>query len=406
MIKRRAVTTGLLASALAVPAWRALAQSSQKPVRIGIIGDLSGPFVDNIGMPFVNAAEMAAEDFGGTVAGRPIEILHADDATKADISLSVARRWLDNDDVSAIITGSTSAIALGLSTLTNEKNKILVLAGSGNSDVTGKLCNDTTFQFGFDTYSLPKSAVVAAMKKDLDTWFIVSLDYAFGHQIEATAKEYIEAGGGKVVGAVRHPLNTSDFSSFILQAQASGAKAIAIANGGADLTNFVKQAREFGIDNKSQILVPMAAFFPQINSLGPEIAQGMLFSSYFYWNYDDRTRAWSERQMARSDGKVPDVQQAGCYSAVLHYLKAVEESGSTDGSTVGAAMKSLPVNDALLTDVEVRQDGQLMRPIYLAEAKAPADIKEENDILRIVQEISAEEGMRTLEVGACPLVKL
>lgn len=405
MINRRIVTSGILATIGAMAAGTATAQTSGTPVRIGVIGDFSGPYIDNIGMPFFSAAQLAAEQFGGTVLGRPIEVIYADDATKADVSLGIARRWLDNEDVSAIITGSTSAIALGLSSLTNEKNKVLVLAGSGNSDVTGKLCNNTTFQFGFDTYSLPKSAVVAAVKSGLDTWFIIGQDYAFGHQLEATARKYIGEAGGKVLGSVRHPLNNADFSSFLLQAQASGAKAIAIANGGADLTNLAKQAREFGIGSGNQVLVPLAAFYPQVKSLGPDVAQGMLFSSYFYWNYDDRTRAWSKKQMEKAAGKVPDVQQAASYSSVLHYLKAVEKAGTTDGGKVAEAMKSMRVNDDLLTDVEVRQDGQLMRPIYLAQAKAPADIQDPNDIMKIVQVVPAEAGMRTLEVGACPLVK-
>lgn len=405
-VSRRRFLGGAGSAAVASVVSPGRPRAAGEPIRIGVIGDFSGPYVDNIGLPFVRAAQMAVEDFGKTVLDRPIEIVFADDATKADVSLQIARRWVDTENVQAIICGSTSAIAVGLNNLTNERKRVLILAGTGNSDLTGKLCTPTSFQFGFDTYSSPKAAVVAATKAGLDSWYIIGQDYAFGIQLETAARSFIAQAGGKVIGSARHPLNTPDFSSFVLQAISSGAKAIAMANAGTDMATLAKQAREFGIDNSKQILVPLAAYFPQIKALGPETAQGMLFNVYFYWDYDERTRAWSKRQMARADGKVPDVQQAASYSSVLHYLKAIKEAGTTDGPTVAAAMKKMRVNDALLTDTLVREDGQLMRPMYLAQAKKPSEVTNENDIMRIVQVVAPDEGMRSLKEGGCPLVKL
>lgn len=395
----------LATAGLAAVAGLAQAQISDDMVRIGIMGDLSGPYSGNGGPGSVLAARMAIEDFGGKVNGKPVELLTMDDQNKPDVGLNAARKWLETDKVDAIVGGSASSIALGVQTLMREKQKPYMIAGTVSSDLTGKACSPMAFQFLVDTYSLPKAGVQTLIDKGVKTFFFVTVDYAFGAALQTEATRFIEQAGGKVVGSVKHPLGTTDFSSYLLQAQSSGAKAIVILNAGLDLSNSLKQAAEFRITKGGQRVSVFGMTINSVSAMGLETAQGLNITVPFYWDRDEASRAWSKRFMDRNNGVVPTYIMAGVYSAVTHYLKSTQAAGTDAGPAVVAKMKATPVNDFMSKDVKIREDGQVMRPVYPVEVKTPAQSKGKNDFYTVGAAIPGEKIFRPLPEGGCDFVK-
>jgi branched-chain amino acid transport system substrate-binding protein len=382
-----------------------MAQTKPGAIKIGIIADQSGPYADNGGPGSALAARMAIEDKGGMAFGRPIQLLVADDLNKPDVGVAAARRWLDEDGVDVIVGGSASSIALATQDLMKQRNKPYLLAGTASSELTNGACSPMGQQWVIDTYSLPKATAQSLVKQGKDTWFFLTVDYTFGKQWEADTTRFINQAGGRVVGSVRHPLNTADFSSFLLQAQNSGAKVIALANSGADFNNAVKQAHEFGIVQGGQTLAPLGLYINQVHALGLDMAKGLTLTTPFYWDRDDETRAFAKRFMASFNGRAPNEAQSGAYSAVTHYLKAVEAAGGTDGPAVVAKMHEIPINDFAMKNVRIREDGQVMRPMYLAEVKSKEDSKYPYDYYFIRSTIPAEDAWRPASESACPLLK-
>jgi branched-chain amino acid transport system substrate-binding protein len=397
----------LLAAAPALAASRARAQTAGAPVRIGVLADMSGPYADNTGPGLVLAAQMAVEDFGGQVLGRPVRVEFADDQNKPDVGLGIARRWLAEDGVQAIVGGSASSITLAVSDLARARGRILLIAASGSTDLTGKACTPVSFQFGFDTYALPKAVVEPAVRGGLKSWYILNVDYAFGHSLRRDAATLIEQAGGRVVGSAAFPLNTADFSSYLLQAQSSRAQAVALATGGADWTNLVKQAHEFGLSRGGgrQTLVSLATGFNEVLAAGLNVAAGMLLATTFYWDRTDATRGFAQRFMQRHRGAAPNSHQAAGYSGTLHFLKAVQAAGTAEGSAVAEAMRRLRVSDFDVPDAAVRLDGQVMRPMYLARVKAPEASKNRNDVFEVLETIPGEMAWRPAAESACPLLR-
>jgi branched-chain amino acid transport system substrate-binding protein len=395
----------LATAGLAVAASLAQAQISDDMVRIGLMADLSGPYSGNGGPGSVLAAKMAIEDFGSKVNGKPVELLTLDDQNKPDVGLNGARKWLETDKVDAIVGGSASSIALGVQTLMKERQKPYLIAGTVTSDLTGKACSPMAFQFLVDTYSLPKAGVKTLVDKGVKTFFFVTVDYAFGAALQAEATRFIEQAGGKVVGSVKHPLGTTDFSSYLLQAQSSGAKGIVILNAGLDLSNSLKQAAEFRITKGGQSVSVFGMTINSVGAMGLETAQGLSITVPFYWDRDDASRAWSKRFMDRNNGVVPTYIMAGVYSAVTHYLKSVQAAGTDAGPAVVAKMKATPVNDFMSKDVKIREDGQVMRPVYPVEVKTPAQSKGKNDFYTVGAAIPGEQIFRPLSEGGCDFVK-
>jgi branched-chain amino acid transport system substrate-binding protein len=400
-----AVRAVLATAGLVAIAGLAQAQISDDVVRIGLMGDLSGPYSGNGGPGSVLAAKMAIEDFGGKVNGKPVELLTMDDQNKPDVGLNAARKWLEADKVDAIVGGSASSIALGVQTLMKEKQKPYLIAGTVTSDLTGKACSPMAFQFLVDTYSLPKAGVQTLIDKGIKTFFFVTVDYAFGAALQTEATRFIEQAGGKVVGSVKHPLGTTDFSSYLLQAQSSGAKAIVILNAGLDLSNSLKQAAEFRITKGGQSVSVFGMTINSVAAMGLETAQGLNITVPFYWDRDDASRAWSKRFMERNNGVVPTYIMAGVYSAVTHYLKGVQAAGTDAGPAVVEKMKATPVNDFMSKDVKIREDGQVMRPVYPVEVKSPAQSKGKNDFYTVGAAIPPEKVFRPLSEGGCDFVK-
>jgi branched-chain amino acid transport system substrate-binding protein len=403
MIDRRgllALSTSAFALAMAP---RANAQRSV--IRIAAIADQSGPYADNGGPGSALAARFAIEDRGGSVLGRKVELLVADDQNKPDIGLSTAQRWVDQDGVDMIVGGSASSIALATQDMMKRRGKPYLLAGTASSDLTNGACSPMGQQWVLDTYSLPKASAQTLVKQGLDTWFFLTVDYTFGKQWQADTTKFITEAGGRVVGSVLHPLNTTDFSSFLLQAQASKAKVIALANSGSDFGNAVKQAQEFGIPQGGQTLAPLGLLINQVHSLGLEAAKGLTLTTPFYWDMNDETRAFARRFMAAFGGRAPNEAHAGTYSAVTHYLKAVEAAGTTDGPAVVAKMRELPINDFSMKDVRIREDGQVMRPMYLAEVKSKENSKYPYDYYTIKGTIPAEQAWRPAAESACSLLR-
>lgn len=394
-----ATSTALLAGA------PAHAQISDDVVRVGVMADLTGPYSGNGGPGSVIAARMAVEDFGGKVNGKTVEVISADDQNKPDIGLNLARKWVENDKVDAILGGSASSIALGVTALMKEKQKPYLIAGTVTAELTGKSCSPMTVQFLVDTYSLPKAGVQTLLKQGVKTFYFVTVDYAFGAALQTDATRFIEAGGGKVVGSVKHPLGTTDFSSYLLQAQASGAKAIVILNAGADLSNALKQASEYRLAKSGQVVTVFGMTINSVTAMGLDVAQGIQFTAPFYWDRDDASRAWAKRYMERSNGVVPTYIHAGAYSAMTHYLKSVQAAGSDAGPAVMAKMKATPVNDFSMKNARIREDGQLMRPSYSITVKTPAESKGKFDYYKVGAEIPADQAYRPLSESACEMAK-
>jgi branched-chain amino acid transport system substrate-binding protein len=397
-----AAAIGFAAACLAAGA--APAQISHDTIKIGVLVDMSGLYADLSGIGSVVAAQMAAEDFGGTVRGKRIEIISADHQNKPDIGSNIARQWIDRDGVDAIADVPVSSIALALQEITRQTNRVLLISASGSSDLTGKACSPVSVHWTYDTYALAHTLGSAMIKQGGDTWFFLTADYAFGYALERDVSEVVKASGGKVLGSVRHPQDTPDFSSFLLQAQASKAKVVGLANAGGDTINSIKQAAEFGIVRGGQRLAGLLVYDSDINSLGLETAQGLVLASAFYWDLDDETRAWAKRFIARVH-KVPTMANAGTYGAVLHYLKAIEASGTNEAQAVVRKMKELPINDFFTKNGEVREDGRVIRNIYLFQVKKPADSKYQYDFYNLLATIPGAEAFRPLVEGGCPMIK-
>jgi branched-chain amino acid transport system substrate-binding protein len=383
---------------LSLPAW------AQTPLKLGLLLDMSGPYADITGEGTVTAARMAVDDFGGKVLGRPVEIVFADHQNKPDIAASLARQWFDNEGVEAILDVAASAPALAVNEIAKQRGRILVASGPGVLRLTNEECGPYTVHYAFDNYALAKGTGAATVKAGYDTWFFVTADYVFGHDLERITSAFVKANGGAVLGSVRAPLNTADFSSFLLQAQASRAKVIGLANGGADTINAIKQAAEFGIGRGGQKLAALLLFITDVNSLGLETAQGLLLTSAFYWDMNDETRAWSRRYFEKMN-KMPDMDQAGVYSSILHYLQAVAATGTVDSDAVMKVMKTTPINDVFAHNGRIREDGRMVHDMYLFEVKKPSESKERWDDYKLVATIPAEEAFQPLSQSTCPLVK-
>jgi branched-chain amino acid transport system substrate-binding protein len=393
-----------LAAAIALAAAPASAQISDGVVKIGVLNDQSGLYADLAGPGSAVAARMAAEDFGGTVLGKPIEVVVADHQNKADIGAAIARQWFDEDHVDMVIDFANSSVALAVEQLAKEKNRIAIATAVGTTDFTGKSCTPNEASWLYDSYALTTSLARQMLKQGLDTWFFVTVDYAFGHSLEADTTRAVMNGGGKVLGEVRHPLNTADFSSYLLQAKASGAKVVALANGGGDMINATKQAHEFGLVEGGQSLVSLLVFITDVNSLGLQAAQGLTFVTGFYWDRDEESRAFAKRFLARHKA-IPTMVHASVYSAVTHYLRAVKAAGSDEALTVMAKMRELPVDDFYARGARLRIDGRLVHDMYLAQVKKPSESKGPWDYYKILATIPGEEAFQSLAEGGCPLAK-
>ena len=403
-VTRAAALAAALATGAAL-AGPAAAQVSDGVVKIGVLNDRSGLYADLGGEGSAIAARMAVEDFGGTVLGKPVTVITADHQNKPDVGSAIARQWIDVDKVDAIADVPSSATALGVLSVTREKNRMLLLSGPALSEFTGKQCAPTTIHWTYDSYSMANGTVRALVQQGGDSWFFLTGDNAGSHSQERDAIGFVEKAGGKVAGVVRHPLNTLDFSSFLLQAQASRAKVIGLANAGGDTVNSIKQAAEFGIVQSGQRLAGLLMFITDIHAIGLKDAQGLVVTESFYWNMDDKTRAWSRRFMAQHGGRAPTAAQAGVYGAVLHYLKAVDKAGTDESLAVSKAMKELPVNDMFSENVTIRQDGRVVRDMHLLEVKSPAESKEPWDYYKVLARIPGDEAYRPMAEGGCPLVK-
>jgi branched-chain amino acid transport system substrate-binding protein len=380
----------------------ARAQISDDVVRIGVLNDQSGLYADLGGPGSVVAARMAVEDAGGTVLGKPVEIVFADHQNKADVGVAVARQWFEIGKVDMAIGFDNSAVALAVEQLAAEKNRIAIAGAVGSTAFTGKSCTPNEASWIYDSYALTTSLARSIVAEGRDTFFFITVDYAFGHSLEADATAAVVAAGGKVLGSVRHPLNTADFSSYLLQAQASGAKVVAFANGGGDMVNATKQANEFGL-TKNQTMVSLLVFISDVHSMELKAAQGLKFVTAFYWDRNDETRAWSKRFFERH-GRMPTMPQASTYSAIRHYLRAIAAAGTDEAKAVMAKMREIPVNDFYASNGHVREDGRLVHDMYFAQVKKPSESTKPWDYYNILGVISGDQAFRPLAEGGCPLV--
>ena len=394
-----------LAVAAALGAGVAQAQVSDNVIKIGILSDMSSLYTDLAGAGSVVAARMAVEDSGIERRGYKVEYVSADHQNKADVGSAVARQWYDTEKVDVIVDTPNSGVALAVNQITRDKGKAFLVSGAASSDLTGKACSPNTIHWTYDTWMLANGTGSAIVKTGGDTWFFLTADYAFGHALERDTEAVVAKMGGKTLGKVRHPLNTQDFSSFLLQAQASKAKIIGLANAGGDTTNSIKQAAEFGIVKGGQNLAGMLVFLTDIHALGLPTAQGLIFTETFYWDMNDQTRAFAKRFAERDKGIHPTMVHAGVYSAVTHYLKAVEAIKSDDGTKVIAQMKAMPTDDPLFGKGSIRVDGRKIHPAYLVEVKKPAESKGAWDYYKVRTTIPADQAFRPLADGGCPLVK-
>jgi branched-chain amino acid transport system substrate-binding protein len=382
---------------------RPLAEIATPSVKLGILTVFDAFGSDYAGRGSLVAARLAVADAGGTVAGKPIEIVSADTLQKPDVASATARRWFERDDVDAIFDLPNSSAALAVAEIARPRNKIVVTGQAGSLAITGSACAPTVMQWVFDSYNLSAGTARAVLRQGGDTWFLLVTDFAFGHDMASTARAVIEAGGGKVLGSVSHPLASPDLSSFLLQAQASRAKIIGLAEGPPDTINAIKQGSEFGIADGGQTLVPFLAEITDIHALGLPAAQGMMLTTGFYWDMDDETRAWSKRYFEEMH-VMPTMFQAGLYSAIRHYLKAVAAADTTDGLAVAAKMRELPVEDFFAKHGEVRADGRMAYPMYLMQVKSPAESKYPWDYFRVLETIPVADAFRPLSESDCPLV--
>ena len=401
--RRLAALLSVAGIAFAAPAY-----AQDKNVKIGVLTDMSSLYADINGPGAVTAVNMAIEDSGLRAKGWKIDVVSGDHQNKPDVGVNIARQWIDTDKLDVVTDTPNSGVALAISNLVKEKNAILLNQAAASADLTGKACNANTISTTYDTYMLANGTGKALTKAGGDSWFFVSADYAFGAAMQRDAATVVEANGGKVLGNVKHPLNTSDFSSFLLQAQSSKAKVIGFANAGGDTTNAIKQAAEFGIVAGGQKLAALLLFINDVHSLGLKTAQGLTFTESFYWDLNDKTRAWSAKfQEKAANHAKPSMTQAGNYAAITHYLKTLEALGGNphDGAKVVAKMKELPTDDPLFGNGPIRADGRRLIPAYLFEVKKPEESKGPWDYYKLLATISAEDAAKPLSASECPLVK-
>ena len=407
MLKGLAIAASLLcATALAQAKDKTAAPgaASDDKVKIGLLMDMSGNYSEVAGLGSVTAARMAVEDFGGKVLGKPVEVVFTDMQNKVDIAVAKAREWFDTEGVDAIVDSNMSSAGLAVSEIAKQKNKILVINISGSPRFTNESCNANTVHYVYDTYALANSTAKAVVERGGKNWYFVTVDYAFGHDFERDAANTVKASGGKVLGAVRVPLNALDYSSFLLQAQASGVDVIAFATAGADTTNAIKQAAEFGMGQNGQKLVGLLVYINEINALGLKAAQGMLLTAAFYWDMNEETRAFSKRYFEKMQ-KMPNMSQAGVYSTTMHYLKAIQAAGTDEASAVMAKMKEMPINDFFVKNGRIREDGRMIRDLYLFEVKKSEESKYPWDYYKLIATIPGDQAFLPLSQSRCPLVK-
>jgi branched-chain amino acid transport system substrate-binding protein len=397
------IFAGVVVSLLALAATSAFAQD-KPPLKLGGILDMSSLYADITGVGSETAARMAVEDFGGEVLGRKIEVVVADHLNKADLSANIARDMFDNQGVEMLFDVAASATALAALEVSKARGKINMFNGPGSIRLSNEACGPYTVHYVFDTFAQANTTGLAAVKQGLDSWFFLTADYAFGQDLEKDTTNVVLKAGGKVLGSVRHPLNTSDFSSFLLQAQASNAKVIGLANAGGDTVNAIKQGAEFGVMKGGQKVSPLLAFVTDIDSIGLETAQGLLLAEAFYWDLNDDTRAFSKRFMERVK-RMPTSAQAGVYSSVTHYLKAVKAAGTTDAAAVIKVMKDTPINDMFARNGRIREDGRMVHDMYLFEVKKPSESRGRWDDYKLLATVPGNEAFQSLEASRCPLVK-
>ena len=397
---------GFSAISLALAGTNAWSQSkvSDNVVRIGVLTDLSGQFSHESGKGAVTAVQMAVEDFGGKVLGAPIDVIVADHLNKPDVAISKAREWYDTQKVDMIANLVNSAVALGVAGVSKEKNRIAIVTTSGSSRLTNDGCTPNSIHYAYDTWALANGTAKALLDSGLDTWFFLTADYAFGHALEMDAGNLIKANDGKVVGSVRYPMETVDHSSFLLRAQGSKAKVIALAGSGMSFVNAVKSAREFGVSRGNQTIAGLLVWINDVHSLGLETAQGMLLTNAFYWDRDEETRAWSRRFFDRMK-RMPNMGDAGDYSSTMHYLKSIQAAGTDDATAVMAKMKETPINDFFAKGGVIRPDGRMVHDMYVYEVKSPAESKYPWDYYKLRATIPAKQAFRPLADSTCPLVK-
>ena len=396
------LAVGFVAALALCPAARAQAPG-QNGVKIGILNDQSGVYADFGGKWSVEAAHMAVEDFGGKVLGKPIELLSADHQNKPDVAIGIARRWYDIENVDAIMELTTSSVALAVQQLSKDKKKITIVDGAASTDLTGKQCTPYGFHWAYDTHALAVGTGGALVKQGGDSWFFLTADYAFGYSLEQQTSDFVKSAGGKVVGSVRHPLSNQDFSSFLLQAQSSGAKVIGLANAGLDTSNAIKQAAEFGITQGGQHLAALLFTLAEVHGLGLEAAQGLTLTEGYYWNLDDKSREFGKKFFART-GKMPNMIHAGTYSAVLQYLKAIDKAGTDDTEAVAKQLHELPVDDVFARGGTVGPNGRMIHDMYLLQVKKPADSKEPWDYFNVLATIPGKEAYIDPAKSGCALV--
>jgi branched-chain amino acid transport system substrate-binding protein len=402
-ITRRGLISGLAAAPLARPAL-IRAQTTSKSIRIGLLSDLNGPFHDAGGVGSKVGARLAVEDFGGSVLGRQVEVIQADNQNKPDVASALARQWID-EGVDVLADGAASSCGLAMQEVCYEKERIFLCTGSATSDITGKQCSPYGIQFDFDTYALAHVTGGALAKAGGDSWYFITADYAFGLALERDATAAVLASGGKVLGHARSPIGTSDYSSLLLQAQSSGAKVIGVAIAGIDMQNCVKQAHEFGVTRNGTRIATLLTQASDLVGLGQEVCEGLVFSDTFYWDMTDGTRAFSKRWVAKMGGGIPGIQHAGNYSAAYHWLKAVKAAGTTDADAVMAEMKKVPVNDFYNKEVKVREDGRVLHVNYLWQVKPPSEARYKYDFCKQLAVVQPADAWRPLSEGGCSFVK-
>ncbi len=401
----KTLMAALAGSALAAaPALAERSASNDGQVTLAALVDMSGLYAPHGGPGVIAAMEMAVADFGGKVGDKPIVVKSADYQHKVDVSLAIANQWVDDEGVDMILESADSASAIGLFELSRTKDFMAIGAGSATTALTNDYCSPTGIHYVYDTWMLAAGTGAAIVAEGGDSWFFITADYAFGHSLEANTTKFVEAAGGKVVGKVRAPLNTTDFSSYLLQAQASGAKVVGLANAGADFVNAMKQAGEFGLVAAGQQLAGMLVFITDVKALGLPTAQGLTFTVGYYWDRNDESRAFADRFLEKTNQR-PSMVQAGTYSATMHYLKAVEAVGSEDATAVSEWMKANPVNDFFAENGVIRQDGRMVYDTYLVRAKKPEDSTNDWDLMEVVRTIPAAESFMPLEQSTCNLVK-
>ena len=395
---------GIIAALLASTSLATAQEISDGVVRIGVLNDQTGTYADFGGLTSAEAARMAVEDFDAEGKGIKVEIISADHQNKPDVASALARRWIDVDGVDALADLTNSAVAIAVNTIGKETGKITLMTGPATTRLTNEDCSPTGFHWVFDTYSQSVGTAKSVLEQGKDNWFLLTADYAFGHQMAAEITRVVEEGGGKIAGNVNHPLGTADFSSFLVQAQSSGAQVIGLANAGTDTINAIKQAGEFGIAEGGQNLAGLVIVISDVHALGLQTAQGLLATTAFYWDRDDASREWSKRFQEKT-GRMPGMIQAGTYSSVLHYLRAVEAAGTDDGPTVAAKMKEMPVDDFFAPGGTVRADGRLVKDMYLVEVKTPAESSGDWDYYKVLHTIPAVDAVQPIEQSTCPFVK-